>query len=192
MLLSIALYMLGVDYSVTKANTARVVGIRDSSAQAKGGAVLPVQAGDLILCNLTNVLEVRGANGHEVLFLISLQIILLQSVCSPVFLVPIRVEAPTNPPSISASVCTPHTTPTYLCIEYDFIAAVVACFSGPNGASVSADEAAKMSLRPLSACLQAARRKGVPAVLFVEGVRTNGCGVLTFPVEVRQGGRGEQ
>lgn len=57
--LRVAIFLLGADYSVLKANSARVVGVRhESSASPEDRPFASLKPGDLVIANLTNVLEV--------------------------------------------------------------------------------------------------------------------------------------
>jgi hypothetical protein len=187
--LSIAIFLLGADYSVMKANTARVVGVRpESSAVQEDKPFCSLRAGDLVISNLTTILEVslsaclayayfrHTLASIEVLIGVIrvVQVALLESLCFPVFALPVRIVSPSDPTA----------SPQYLCREHSFWGAVIACFSGPSGLPLTVDQAGKLNLRPLSACLKRAKADGQSLVLFVEGVKTNGSGVLEFPVEL--------
>lgn len=78
-MVTIALYLVGVEYSISYANTSRVVGIRsDANSNKPFSNILP---GDIILSNLTNALE----------------LFIYEYICSPLFVFPIYDE--NNPES---------------------------------------------------------------------------------------------
>lgn len=152
--ITIAAYLLGVEYDLTAANTSRVVGVRtESSASPKPfSSILP---GDLIISNLTNALE---------LFVYDL-------LCSPLFVFPIYDESSksTSPLCIGLSFISALSYTLHL---------------GTHLNSLSKVTSLPVEPRPLLTWIQQAKKANRPVLLFIEGIKTNATGVLEFPSQI--------
>lgn len=89
------------------------------------------------------------------------QILFLEQFCNPLFVFPYK----TSPTS-------------YSCVEASVLRALYISAYGTAGASLPSGS------KPLSEIILSSKRQRRPVVLFLECARTNGDGVLEFPVQV--------
>lgn len=99
--------------------------------------------------------------GNIVIFNLTnvLEIIYLDALFHPVYVFPYKVQD------------------TYLCVEAGFFRALQISAYGTGGVPPA-------DVKPISDILRSSMKKNRALVLFVEGVRTNGDGVLNFPVQI--------
>lgn len=116
------------------------------------------------------------------MYFLQMQILFYQCSCSvtPIYVFPICVPAEPKATTVSSSF-------TYMCHSATFLEALQQSmqyipFSQRDFSSTSLSLAGES----LAVILAEAKRQGRPVVLFVEGVRTNGSGVLEFRSEVHR------
>mmetsp|Transcript_12345 Transcript_12345/g.18718 ORF Transcript_12345/g.18718 Transcript_12345/m.18718 type:complete len:402 (+) Transcript_12345:67-1272(+) len=148
----VCLFLIGVDYRVSMANTSRVVGVRSDSKSAPP-PLSHIMPGDLVISNITSVLE----------------ILFYESICSPLYVFPVRLT-----PSSS------HEPSLYHCPAVGFFSALRISMSP----SISQSQTSDVKRQTLTAVLQQAKSAGRCVIIFPEGVRSNGSGVLKFPEEI--------
>jgi len=157
MITPLVLGLCGVQF-VPQLGSYRRLGLDTTlSSKSKLEDLTYAAGGHVILCNLTNCLEV----------------LYLERFCRPVFVFTYKISR------VSAATTTPTTgCHAYLCVSAGLYRALWLAAYSNAGDPVPSDA------RPLSDMVQYSRLVGRPIVLFPEGARTNGDGVLEFPSQL--------
>lgn len=155
----------GIFYEPVWANTARVVGRKlDAKEKAENDVKFPlseINPGDLVISNLSNILE----------------ILVYESLCpvDPVYVFP-WCGSLENSSSISSDI-------NFVCHSCSFWSAVSKTLYYEPFSRRRKDS---MPGKPLVVILEEAKKNGQAVILFVEGVCTNGSGVLEYPAQIFQ------
>eukprot|EP01041_Mallomonas_annulata_P004169 gene4169-8287_t len=144
----ISLLLLGVSFQPSLGVFRRLGLDPKLTENAKLHQLQYAPGGDIIICNLTNALE----------------ILYLEIFCRPLYVFPCKQND------------------TYNCVEAQFFQAIYIAAYGTGGDTTTTPT----GLKTLSAVVESSKKKRRPIVLFIESVRTNGDGVLEFPVQVME------